>query len=72
MIYRFDPIDRTQMQLVGKLTPAQRLQLMLRAREMAVSLKRARLRRRYADLSSTELNLKLLEELSNVRTASRP
>jgi len=65
MIYRFDPIDRTQMQLVGKLTPGQRLHLMLRAREMAVSLKRARLRRRYADLSSVELNLKLLEELSD-------
>lgn len=71
MIYHFDPIDRTQMQLVGKLTPAQRLQLMLRAREMAVGLKRARLRRRYADLSLTELNLKLLEELSNVRPAPR-
>lgn len=71
MIYRFDPIDRTQMQLVGQLTPAQRLQLMLRAREMAVSLKRTRLRRRYADLPLAELNLKLLEELSDVRTTSR-
>ena len=65
MIYRFDPIDRTQMQLVGKLAPGQQLHLMLHVRQMAVSLKRARLRRRYADLSSTELNLKLLAELSD-------
>ncbi len=36
MIYRFDPIDRTQMQLVGKLTPGQRLHLMLHAHKMAV------------------------------------
>ena len=59
MTCHFDHIDRTQMQLLGRLTPAGRLQLMLHAREMAVSLKRGRLRRRYADLSSIELNLNM-------------
>ncbi len=63
MPHQFNPVDQTQMRLLGKLSPAQRLQAMLDAREMAVSLKRGRLRRRYPDLSAQEINLKLLEEL---------
>ncbi len=67
MTYRFDPVDLTQMRLLGQLSPARRLQTMLEARELAVGLMRGRLRRRYPDLSSREINLKLLEELARAR-----
>lgn len=63
MRYQFNRVDLAQMRLLGQLSPAQRLRTMLDAREMAVSLKRGRLRRRFPDLSAQEINLKLLEEL---------
>jgi hypothetical protein len=61
----FDPIDRVQWRLLAQLPPASRVRVMLEARELAVGLMRGRLRRRYPDLSTTDLNLKLLEELSD-------
>ena len=67
MRYRFNRLDLTQMRLLGKLSPAQRLQTMLAARELAVGLRRGRLRQRYPDLSPREINLKLLEELARVQ-----
>ena len=70
--HRFDPIDVEQMRLSARLTPGQRIQRMLDARELAVGLIRGRLRRRYPDLSSRELNLKVLEEIERAeRTSSR-
>ena len=62
-IHRFDPIDVEQMRLSAQLTPGQRIQRMLDARELAVGLIRGRLRRRHPDLSARELNLKVLEEI---------
>ena len=71
--YRFDPIDVEQIRLSARLTPGQRIQRMLDARELAVGLIRGRLRRRYPDLNSRELNLKVLEEIERAeRTSSRP
>lgn len=64
MTYRFDRVDLVQMRLMGRLSPAQRLRTMLDARELAVGLRRGRLRRRYPTLSPQEINLKLLEELA--------
>lgn len=61
----FDPIDQTQWRLLAQLPPARRVRVMLEARELVVGLIRGRLRRRYPDLSTTDLNLKLLEELSD-------
>ncbi len=70
---RFDPIDLTQMRLLLQLPPHKRVRLMLEARELAVGLIRGRLRQRYPELSSRELNLKVLEEISRVeRTLPRP
>ena len=65
--YRFDPIDVEQMRLSARLTPGQRIQRMLDARALAVGLIRGRLRRRYPDLSSRELNLKVLEEIERAQ-----
>lgn len=67
MPYHFNPVDLTQMRLLAQLSPAQRLRTMLDARDLAVSLKRGRLRRRYPELSPREINLKLLEELARVQ-----
>jgi len=66
--YTFDPIDIDQMRLRASLSPAKRIQGMLDARELVVGLMRGRLRKRYPDLSDREINLKLIEELSHVRT----
>jgi hypothetical protein len=63
---RFDPVDREEMLLLGRLKPGQRLQRMLDARELAVGLMRGRLRC-HPDLSEREINLKLLEELARAR-----
>lgn len=65
--YRFDPPDMVQVNLLRKLTPSQRIQLMLDARALAVGLIRGRLSKQYPDLSPDELNLKVLEQLSNAR-----
>jgi len=71
--YRFDPVDLEQMRLLGRLSPARRIQAMLDARELAVGLIRGRLRRQYPHLPPHEINLKLLEELERAaRTSSRP
>ena len=65
--YTFDPVDIVQMRLRASLSPARRIQVMLDARELAVGLKRGRIRKRFPDLSDREINLKLVEELSHVR-----
>jgi hypothetical protein len=65
--YTFDPVDIVQMRLRASLSPARRIQVMLDARELAVGLKRGRIRKRFPDLSDREINLKLIEELSHVR-----
>ena len=61
----YGPIDQTQWRLLAQLPSARRVRVMLEARELAVGLIRGRLRRRYPNLSTTDLNLKLLEELSD-------
>ena len=65
--YRFDPIDEEQFRLLRDLSPGQRIQVMLDARELAVGLIRGRLRRQYPGLSLRELNLKVLEEIERVK-----
>ena len=72
--YIFDPLDLEQMRLLGRLTPGQRIQVVLDARELAVGLIRGRLRRQHPHLSSREINLKVLEEIDHAkqRTPSRP
>jgi hypothetical protein len=68
--YRFDPVDLELMRLRARLTPAQRIQSMLGARELVVGLIRGRLQRHYPDLSLPEINLKLLKEVDRVRRAA--
>lgn len=70
---RFDPLDHNFMRLRGRLSPGERLMAMLAAREWVVSAIRGRLQRRYPDLSPTEINLKVLEEIERAeRRQARP
>jgi hypothetical protein len=66
--YRFDPVDVEQMRLLSRLPPGGRIRVMLDAQELAVGLIRGRLRRRYPDLSTRALNLKVLEEVGRSLT----
>ena len=66
-IYRFDLVDLDLVRLRGRLSPGQRLQAMLDARELVVGLIRGRLRRQYPDLPPREINLKVLEEIARVQ-----
>ena len=68
--YRFDPVDLEQMRLVGRLTPGQRIQRLLDARELLVGMIRGRLRRQHPELSDRELNLKVLEEIERAKRIS--
>jgi hypothetical protein len=69
----FDPVDLDQMRLLGKLSPGQRIRVMLDARELMVGLIRGRLRRRYPHLTPRDLNVKVLEELERAeRTPPGP
>ena len=69
MTYRFDPITPEQL-WVMRLSPGQRIKVMLDAREFAVGLIHGRLRRKYPDLLPRELNLKVLEEIDRVERIS--
>lgn len=66
-LVQFDPVDVELLRYRLQLTPGQRLQAMLDARELLVGLKRGRLRRQYPHLSLRELNLKLLEEIERAQ-----
>lgn len=63
--YRFDPVDLEQMRLLGRLSPGQRIRVMLDARELAVGLIRGRLRRQHPHPSPREINLKVLEAIKD-------
>jgi hypothetical protein len=65
--YRFDPIDFELLRIRSKLSPGQRLQAMLDARELLVGLIRGRLRSEYPELSRRELNLKVMEEIERAK-----
>lgn len=64
---RFGPADVELIRIRGRLSPGQRLQAMLDAREVLVGLIRGRLRRQNPHLSARELNLKVLEEIERAR-----
>ena len=67
MTYRFDPVDIELLRLRARLTPGERIQALLDARELLVGLIRGRLARRYPDLPPSLLNLKVLEEIDRVQ-----
>lgn len=65
--FELDPIDWQQMELLARLSPAQRTLTMVRAAEFVRAGLRAAFRRRYPDLSDAEINMKVLAYLTPVR-----
>jgi hypothetical protein len=68
-VWRFDPVDITQMRLLAQLPPGWRIRPMLEAQALIRGIILGRLHRQYPDASERELGLKLLEELSRARPA---
>ena len=58
-------VDLMQLRLLANLPAHKRLRVMLDARELAVGMMRGRLRKEFPDLTSKQLNLKLLEEITH-------
>ncbi len=64
---QFDPIDWQQLELLARLTPAQRTLAMIRAAEFVRAGLRGTFRRRFPELSDKEINMKVLAYLTPLR-----
>ena len=64
IVDRFDPIDQVQMELIAKLPPGKRIIPMLQATEMVRSGLRAAFRKKFPELSKSEINMKILDYMT--------
>jgi hypothetical protein len=62
-----DPIDWVQMELLAKLPPAKRIIPALHAQEFSMAALRGTFRKRFPELSMSEINMKVLAYLTPVR-----
>lgn len=62
-----DPIDWVQMELLAKLPPEKRLIPGLNAQEFSMSALRGTFRRKFPELSMSQINMKVLTYLTPVR-----
>ena len=60
---RFDPVDWQEVRRWADLSAGMRIQTLMDARTLALGLMRGRLRRRYPDLSTEEINMLMIKEL---------
>ena len=67
IVQGLDPIDWVQVELLAKLPPGKRIIPPLRAQEFSMSALRGTLRRRFPELSISEINMKVLAYLTPVR-----
>ena len=67
LVQSLDPVDWVQMQLTANLPPGQRILAGLQAQTFAMASLRGTLRRRFPELSQSELNMKVLAYLTPVR-----
>jgi len=70
LMWRFDPVDLSQMRLLARIPPGRRVRAMLDAQAFARGLIKGRLRRQYPNALERELGLKLLEELERANRVS--
>jgi hypothetical protein len=68
--YFANSVDLELLRLRSKITPEKRLQSMLDTREILVGFIRSRLHTQYPDLTSRDLNLKVLEEIERAKQRS--
>lgn len=66
-VLELDPIDWQQMELLARVSPAQRLLTMMAASEFALAGLRGAFRRRYPELSQSELNMRVLAYVTPLR-----
>jgi hypothetical protein len=66
-VLELDPIDWPQMELLARVSPAQRLLTMMAASEMMLAGLRGTFRRRYPDLTPSELNMRVLAYVTPLR-----
>lgn len=62
-----DPVDWQQLELLARLSPAERLLAMMAASEFALAGLRGAFRRRYPELSPSELNMRVLAYVTPLR-----
>jgi hypothetical protein len=60
----FDPIDVTQMELLAKMPPGKRIIPMLQATEMVRAGLRPAFKRKFPELSRSEINMKILDYMT--------
>ena len=66
------PIDWVQLRLTASLPPSKRLLAGMQAQAFAMATVRGAFRRRYPELSQSELNMKVLAHLTPVRMGEPP
>ena len=62
----FDPIDWVQVKLIANLPPGKRIIPMLQATEMIRAGLRAAFTKKFPDLSKSEINMKILEYMTDM------
>jgi hypothetical protein len=67
IVHGLDPVDWTQVELLAKLPPAKRIIPGLQAQEFSMAALRGTFRRRYTNLTLSEINMKVLAYLTPVR-----
>ena len=67
LVRGLDPVDWVQLRLTASLPPGQRIRAGLEAQEFAMAALRGTLRRRFPDLSQSELNMKVLAHFTPLR-----
>jgi hypothetical protein len=63
----FEPIDWVQLELIAKLPPAKRIIAPMLAMEFTMAALRGTFRKKFPDLSMSEINMKVLAYLTPVR-----
>jgi hypothetical protein len=66
-----DPVDWVQMQLLANLSPEKRIAPGLQAQAFAMAALRGTFRKRYPDLSLSEVNMKVLTYFTPVRMGEK-
>jgi hypothetical protein len=67
LVRGLDPVDWEDLRLAARLSPAQRVLAGMRAQAFAMAALRGTFRRRFPQLSQSELNMKVLAYLTPVR-----
>jgi len=67
----FDPIDWVQLKLLAKMPPAKRIIPPLLAQEFSMAALRGTFRKKFPELSMSEINMKVLAYLTPVRMENK-